>query len=163
MSTFQTINEQIITPPFDIDIQNLDISSDHWLGIKYLSALANELDLILYAKSTFEVAEKELIKYWLDMIKSNPRIERIQVYTDKKEKNKLICLCVSEIQTFKPENVCKRLVTMHFKKQDKTVVFVDVTKKEFEDINKKSVLLPDNWQLHEALTNKIEKYKSLFL
>lgn len=163
MSIFYTISEEIVKDCFDVKIENLDASNDHWGNSKYIIRLADALELILYNKPEFEMVASDLIKYWLGIIKDNPRIQEIQVYADKKEPNKLFCLLVSEMNSFKPENLLKRTITFNFKKQNKTVAFNEVTVSEFAKIKATNSLLPDNWQLNEALTNKLAKYKELFL
>lgn len=163
MSTFYTISEKISTPSAEIDIENLDASLDHWKNSKYIIKISDTLELLIHGKANFDLVEQALLKFLLDLNKANARIEQVRFYTDKENTKKIICLFVSDVTTFKPENLLKRSITFNFKKQDKIILFNDITTEEFKKLNENNSLLPATWQINEKLTSKFNKYKALFL
>jgi hypothetical protein len=163
MSTFTTINEKTITASTEIVIENLDISPDHWRSTKYINAFGSELELLYYSNQDQDQINKSLIKLFMGLNKDNPRISQIKFYSDKNDASKLICLTISDMTTFKPDNFLKRDMNFKFIKKNKTITISDLTSEEWSKIEKKEQSLPDNWQQDELLTNRYSKYKELFI
>lgn len=163
---FSTIHTKFITPSVDIDIQALEINADHWHSTKRICSMVDELELILCKSNTFITVEHDLILFLLTINKNNPRIEKIHFYTDITPKATLVCACVSDVPTFKPENFLKRNIVIDFTKQNKRLLFTDITKSEWalvNDANATKMMLPPTWCANNILTDKYSKLKELFL
>jgi hypothetical protein len=74
-------------------------------------------------------------------------------------------MCVSDIATFKPNNFLKRNIIIDLHKQTKKLLFTDITKPEWRQINDptSATSIPEYWQINTPLTNRYNKLKNLFL
>ncbi len=156
---FQTLNTKFISDAVVTEVHNLEVSSEHWHSFKYIVAMVDELELMLCKVGKFIDAERELIMFLLTINKQNPRIQDMKFFTTM-DPPTLVCACVSDITTFKPENFLKRNITIDLRKQNKRLLFTDITADEWGNIENR---LPSSWQANDLLTNKYNKLKELFL
>jgi len=164
MLAFTTLHTKFLDTTSTIDITNLESNADHWRSAFYIHKFVEELELTLFKFNTFFAAERELIDLLLKLNKDNPRIEEIIFFTDVKN-SVLVCMCVSDIATFKPHNFLKRNITIDLHKQTKKLLFTDITKPEWRQINDptSATSIPEYWQINMPLTNRYNKLKNLFL
>lgn len=153
---FQTINQKVANGDFELDIQNLEVSYEHLKGVKYLKALATDLDVTLYGAKEYADIDRSLIKFFILLQKDNPRIQDIKFF---QENATLIALCISDVRTFKPENMLLRTAKIDFLKQKRMVIFNDLTQEEWE----KGITLPETWKPFDTLNEKYTRHKTLFL
>lgn len=154
---FSTLTKTSSTPSLDVAVDQLEVDSNHWHSFNYIVNLAEELELLFIKFDRFVEAEKDLINFLLVFNKANPRITELKFF---KAPCAQVCVCVSDIPTFKKDHFLQREINIDFKKQKKLFVFNDVTTEEWNSREKK---LPISWQFNEGLSNKYNKYKRLFV
>lgn len=149
----------------NVDIENIEACNNHWRGARNIFQIGEDLELLLIEFKTFLEAEKELINYLLILNQQNPRIEEFKFFLEPNGKATFICVCVSDITTFKPDNFLKRNIIFDFKKQGKRLLFTDVTEDEWKAVKNinSDKKLPSTWVSNQSLTDKYNKYKNLFL
>ncbi len=162
---FQTLNTKFTTDSVVTDIQNLEVSSEHWRSTTNIIKIVEELELILCKVDRFIDAERELIMFLLTINKQNSRIQDMKFFTMKDPPTTLVCMCVSDITTFKSENFLKRNIIIDLRKQNKRLLFTDITAGEWKQLTNVETgkCLPPTWQANELLTKKYNKLKDLFL
>jgi hypothetical protein len=162
---FQALNTKLHSISMELEIQNLEITHNHWQSLHNIRQIAEELELILVKADTFISVEKELIQLLLVFNKQNPRIEQLLFFCDMTNKATFVCVCVSDITTFKPLNFLKRDIIIDLTKQNKRLLFTDITTDEWRQLTNAQAgkCLPPTWQANSLLTNKYKKYKELFL
>ena len=162
---FHSLNTKFLNHTLIVNIENIEACNNHWRSTKAIHQIAEDLELLLLKVDTFIAAENELLHYLLTFNSQNHRIETIKFFIDPAPKSTFVCVCVSNVTTFKPENFLKRNILIDFKKQGKRLLFTDVTAEEWKAVTDTTSdkVLPATWQANDSLTKKYEKYKSLFL
>lgn len=151
---FETLNFSKHNVSIDLQVNNLEVSPQHWANEKRLWAYAEELELICYKSKIPEEFNKLLIAYLAKLSKQNPRIDKMYIYTDKTD-NSIVCVCISDISTFKPENFGKREIKIFVKKMKCHLKINDITKSEWASQENK---LPMHWSCQEEFSKKLQKH-----
>lgn len=155
---FSTLTDKLTQTDYNIQIQNLEVSDNHWRSTTNIARLVAELELVVIKDKGFEGID--FISWLLELNQQNPRIEEINFFTDPAFPHTLICVCVSDLPTFKAQSFLERHISIGFKKSKLVLLIVDVTLKEWYN---QSLTLPRQWRYLDQMSNKYDKYKRLFL
>lgn len=154
---FASLNEEIHRQSYNVFIQRLETSFIHWKSSIYIDRQIQDLELALLKSNNWDSAD--FISWLLELNQQNPRIEECKFFVDPAYPQTLVCVCVSDVPTFKPHWL-ERNIIVNFKKLQRVLWITDVTLQEWED---RSLSLPRQWIPQSRLGFKYDSHKRLFL
>jgi hypothetical protein len=154
MSVFRTLNTKIEKSAYDITIQNLDVSSNHWGNEKDIIPFLEEIELLSYDRETFN---KKLIRHCLGILEYNLRTEDMFFY---KNGRNIVLLTIVDRRSFGDVEFLSRKLEINLKKQGFSFSMIELLKPEYEEVKKGTKALPETWILDEDLNKYLSKMKN---
>jgi hypothetical protein len=154
MAIFKHLNSKIEKSSYDITIQNIDASNDHWGNEKDITQFLGEIEGLSYDKDNFD---KNLVKHSLAIINYNPRTEDMIFY---KQGRNIVLLTIADRRSFSDVEWLSRRLEINLKRQGFSFIVIEVLKKEYEEVAKGTKTLPETWVLDEDLNKRLSRMKN---
>src|SRR5271165_5660723 len=140
MAVFKSLNSKIEKPSYDITIQNIDASNDHWGNEKDIVHFLEEIEAISYDR---ENMDRSLVKHSLAILQYNIRTDDMMFYRSGRN---IVLLTIADRRSFGEVEFLSRKLEINLKKQGLIFTVIELLKPEYEDVKNGIKMLPEAWK-----------------
>jgi hypothetical protein len=158
MIVFKTLNSTIEKYAYNLSINNIAVSSDHWGSEKNIAGFFDEIENILNERDQNSF-NKKILLHALELKKYSPRVIDMTFYRIP-EQNKIIILSITDIKKFQDIEPFKREINMSFKFGGKfQLSVIEVLETEQKEMKEKNISVPSDWEYDDYLNDRFQKLK----